>query len=88
MPDSEETLATEMADLKACPHCGENLVGDEIAPSQREFFGERTHFSKLIGISNGDSVMYYECPKCGGRVERGPGNTVGGAYRTCDVEIR
>lgn len=84
--DNEQTTATALAELTNCPHCGENLVGDEIEPSRREWFGNRTHYSKLVGI-NGDSVMFYECPKCRGRVERAQG-PAGDGSRTFDVEIR
>lgn len=88
MTDTEQTDAAEMAELKACPHCGENLVGNEIEPTRRDFYGNRTHYSKLIGVSNGDSVMFYKCPACEQRIERSQANLGGaGQFRTFDVEI-
>lgn len=75
-----------MTEPKSCPHCGENLVGEEIDPAHREAFGGKANFTRLIGISDGDSIQWYECPKCRGRVEREPPTP--GAYRDSNIVIR
>ena len=76
-----------MSEPTECPHCQAQLQGEEIPEDQREMFGGKTHFSRLIGISNGDRVMWFECPECRGRVERVPVPGPGG-FRTFDVEVR
>jgi DNA-directed RNA polymerase subunit RPC12/RpoP len=72
---------------EACPYCSVNLVGEPIPEDVRGAYGHKTHFSRLIGISNGDRVMWFECPECRGRVERVPVPGPGG-FRTFDVEVR
>lgn len=75
-----------MSEPIECPHCKATLQDYEIPEDEREMFGGKTHFSRLIGISNGDSVMWYVCPDCHGRIERDGSWDQG--YRTCDIEIR
>lgn len=81
---SEETVSI-LADLTECPHCNANLIGEPIEPSRRDMFGNRTHYSLLIGMSNGDSIQYYKCWHCHQRIERTGGPSTG--FRTCDVEV-
>jgi len=73
--------------IAECPHCGENMVGDPIPYASRELYGDKTHFSRLIGVSNGDSILYYKCPSCGKRINRADRR---GAYeyRSCNVEVK
>ena len=72
--------------VSECPHCGINLVGEPIPYASRELYGNKTHFTRLIGVSNGDTIKYYKCPDCGGRVNRQDRR---GAYeyRSCNVEV-
>lgn len=55
-----------------CPHCGADLVGEEIPEHERELFGGATHGSRLIGIysTERDCTTHYQCPDCEGRIER------------------
>lgn len=73
-----------MSDVSACPHCAADMQGDPIPEQDQEAFGGKTHFSRLIGISNGDSIQWYKCPDCGKRIER---NEPWLGYRTCSVEV-
>jgi predicted RNA-binding Zn-ribbon protein involved in translation (DUF1610 family) len=50
--------------IKVCTECGTNLVGPPIPEERREEYGGRTHFSRLIGISNGEAVVAFRCPDC------------------------
>lgn len=90
-PEGEEpeTIAVHMA-LTECPHCGANLVGAEIPLTHREYFGGKTHGSRLIAIydRDRDRTSHYECPDCRTRIERGPPADSAGQFRTTDVEIR
>lgn len=55
--------------LTACPHCGANLVGDEIPEKYREHFGGATHGSRLIAHVDPirDRCIEWECPDCHAR---------------------
>ena len=46
-----------------CPECKADLQGDPIPMESQHLFGA-THFSRKIGISDGDSVGYWKCPDC------------------------
>src|SRR5688572_19903865 len=48
-----------------CPHCGANLVGDEIPENRRHMFGGSTHYSRVMAIDDRDRTTHYECPDCG-----------------------
>lgn len=52
--------------LTACPHCGADLIGEEIPEKQRQMFGGHTHFNRLIGQydPDRDRVVQWECPDC------------------------
>jgi hypothetical protein len=70
----------------ACPHCKANLRGDRIAEPARENYGMETHFSRVIGISDGESVRLWQCPDCGHKWPRiGPS---GRGYRTFNLKVR
>lgn len=84
-PESPEHIDI-IKDLTACPHCGVNLLGDPIEPSRREFFGGRTHGSRLIGVEVGDRLHHYECPGCGEHFPPDPPTP--GAFRSSNVEVR
>lgn len=83
MTTEDEDTISILADLEACPECGANLVGDPIEPSRRELYGHRTHYSNLIGVSNGDAIQYYKCPKCEARF---PAAT-GAGFRSSSVIV-
>lgn len=52
-----------------CPSCNADLMGESIPPEHWETFGA-TRFSRVIGISDGDSVGWWKCPDCKARWER------------------
>lgn len=52
-----------------CPHCQASLVGEPIPEKDQHLFGA-THFNRAIGVSNGDSVIYYRCPDCSKKIDR------------------
>ena len=86
----QEALERRRADILAakerCPHCDADLQGPEIPEESREFYGEFTHFSRKIGISNWDSVYEWKCPDCGGVWPRVDGPS--GGLRTFSVEVK
>jgi hypothetical protein len=52
-----------------CPKCGVSFQGAEIPETDKEFFGQSTHFSRLIGIDGShmgiyDGVVAHKCPDC------------------------
>lgn len=56
-----------------CPHCQANLQAEEIPLKDREAFGDKTHFKRLIGINiqgHYDGVAEWMCPDCGARWPR------------------
>lgn len=59
-----------MNDPNVCPQCGVDLKGRPIPAAVREHFGDKTHFSRVIGISDGDSVGYWKCSDCHHRWSR------------------
>lgn len=75
MSDDNPTddIETTMGDLKACPHCGANLQGDEIPETHRAHFGGRAHYSRIIAIYDPelDQTTHYKCPDCRARIELG-----------------
>lgn len=54
-----------------CPSCKADMQGDPIPEKDRHFYGATsTHYSRVIGISDGDSVGYWMCPDCGHQWDR------------------
>jgi hypothetical protein len=55
-----------------CKINGCDLKGSEIPEKDRWMFGNKTHFSQMIAISDRhlDRVTEYLCPKCGARWPR------------------
>jgi len=56
-----------MSDIEiTCPHCNADLRGNKIPENDREFFGGKEYFSRLIGIEDDsyDGVSYWCCPEC------------------------
>jgi len=54
-------------DAGECPECGGNWKGEEIPEKDRECFGDRTHFSLVIGVEDPriyDGVSWWMCPHC------------------------
>lgn len=51
-------------ETETCPFCGANFQGESIPEEQQEMFGGSTHFSRLIGVSDWDSVYAWQCPDC------------------------
>ena len=53
---------------KNCPNCEVSFKGKEIPEDQREFFGGKSHFNRVIGIEHPelyDGVLVWKCPDCG-----------------------
>ena len=51
-----------------CPSCGVSFQGEPIPVEHRDkYYGGKTHFSRLIGISDMslDCVVQWQCPDCG-----------------------
>ncbi|MEK4876213.1 hypothetical protein N1I87_16550 [Bacillus sp. FSL W8-0102] len=55
-----------------CPFCGANLQGNPIPKELQHHYGNATHFSRKIGISNleADRVIKWQCPDCKEEWER------------------
>lgn len=53
-----------------CPHCRVGLSGDMIPVDDRHHYGHKVHFSRVIGVGDGDSIGYWKCPDCGHEWER------------------
>lgn len=73
-----------------CPHCGASLTGDEIPENRREMFGGATHFSRARAIYDRerDRTDHFECPDCGGRIERDEiVKQSGSGFRTFDMLV-
>lgn len=58
-----------MTEPPLCPACKADMQGDPIPKKSQHLFGA-THFSRLIGISDGDSVGFWKCPDCGHQWDR------------------
>jgi hypothetical protein len=50
-----------------CPHCGANLIGQEIPKESQHHFGGATNFLRLIGMEydGDDCISAWRCPDCG-----------------------
>lgn len=62
--------------LEYCPHCNANLQGEEIPKESRHYYGDKTHFSRKIGIDGSwsgiyDGIVAWRCPDCGKDYPRG-----------------
>lgn len=58
---------------EVCPHCTVSLQGKPIPESQREFYGDATHYSRTVGVEiRGvyDGILLWQCPDCHGRWPR------------------
>lgn len=54
-------------DSKECPICQSSFVGKEIPHEHRHYYGEKTNYSKLIGIDLPhlyDGIIMWTCPNC------------------------
>lgn len=72
-PGEDPETVSAMAEIKTCPHCGADFTGGPIRETHREHFGGKTHFSRLIAVSDRelDRCTHYQCPDCGKRIELG-----------------
>lgn len=68
-----------------CPLCEVDLRGAEIPETDRELFGNATHFSQVIGVydTGRDRTVAWRCPQCSGEWDR---VTAPGGFRTSSVE--
>ncbi len=60
-----------------CPHCGADLVGDQIDPDVAdqyagEWYNGKKYFSRRIGLYDMglDRTVKWKCPDCGGEWDR------------------
>lgn len=56
-----------MEDLRFCPKCGVDWFDSEIPEESRKWYGEKTYFSRVIGIEDPkryDGVSWWKCPDC------------------------
>ncbi len=54
-------------DSKSCPICGESFVGKEIPKEYLHYYGNKTHYSKIIGIEIPhlyDCCIMWKCGDC------------------------
>ena len=53
-------------DSETCPHCGANLIHSEIPEKDREDFGGKKYFLRVVGIydMDRDMTVAYQCPDC------------------------
>lgn len=63
-----------------CPACRSDMTGDEMSPEHREHYSPPYRWSRVLGISDGDSVFAWRCPDCAHEWLRGPGYAMR-AYR-------
>lgn len=84
MTTEDETVRI-LANLEACPECGLDLVGEPIPATHREFFGGKTHGTKLVAVEVNDSTAYYECPRCHAHFDPLPPEP--GVFRTSNVVV-
>jgi len=52
-----------------CPNCNTSFQGKEIPAKDQHLFGS-THFSRVIGLSNGSSFVAWLCPDCNHQWDR------------------
>ena len=68
---------------RQCPKCKFDFQGQEIAEEKQELYGV-THFTKVIGLSDGNSIRRWQCPECAHIWDRTE-PLVGGVYRSCNI---
>lgn len=76
--------------IETCPHCGANLLGDEIPEEMRDHVDGQTHGTRLVAVYDWarDRTDHFECPDCKGVIARNvaiPGKQPEG-YRTLDIK--
>jgi len=56
----------------SCSECKASFVAEKIPKGSKEFYGDYTHFSRLVGIYdvNLDRTVYFQCPECPARYGR------------------
>ncbi len=61
-----------MSTPKYCPKCKADFKGAPIPEKSREHYGNETHFSRLIGITDIwlDRTVSWLCPDCGHKWKR------------------
>lgn len=66
--------------IETCPHCGTDLRGEEIPIEDREGYGGKTRFTRLVAMVHVDTrvVTKFFCPDCEKRIDRST------AYRASD----
>jgi hypothetical protein len=49
-----------------CPHCDSDLTGEEIPEAHKKYYGDKTHFSRKIGLYDRwlDMTTQWQCPDC------------------------
>lgn len=47
-----------------CPSCKADLQGAEILPEYKQYYGDATHFSDVIGMIKNDRHVGWRCPHC------------------------
>jgi predicted RNA-binding Zn-ribbon protein involved in translation (DUF1610 family) len=54
-------------DTESCPACGADWRDEPIPENIRHHYGDRTHFSRRIGIYDmgSDRTVAWRCPDCG-----------------------
>ena len=55
-------------DETRCPECGASWIGEPIPLADRHHFGDKAHFSRIIGVEypeRYDGVWEWQCPDCG-----------------------
>jgi rubrerythrin len=56
-----------------CPNCHADFLGEPIPEKNRQYFGNATHFLRVIGIydRNLDRTTHWKCPDCNYEWPRG-----------------
>ena len=65
-------------ETRRCPACAADWQASEIPPEQRQHYGNRTHYSRVVGVEvqGYDGVSFWECPDCCVQWERWTGKRV------------
>ena len=55
-----------------CVECGYSFKGEKIPKGSQEFYGNHTHFSKMVGVYDIDldRTVYFQCPECNAHYDR------------------
>lgn len=54
-------------DAKTCPICSESFIGSQIPEKYIEYYGGKTHYSKLLLVEIPglyDGGIMHQCPNC------------------------